>query len=102
MKAGVSLVEPDRELDAAGYWRMNVDKGQQTQGGEDAVVVGDLANSRTCEEAPEWELKGLGGPSMMITTDSKGRARLFVGTDSAFESRSAVYYTRFTARFDRM
>ena len=102
VKAGVSLVEPDRELDAAGYWRMNVDKGQQSQGGEDSVVVGDLANSRTCEAAPEWELKGLGGPSMMITTDSTGRAWLFVGTDSAFESRSAVYYTRFTARFELM
>jgi hypothetical protein len=102
VKAGVSLVEPDRELDAAGYWRMNVDKGQQTQGGEDAVVIGDLANSRSCEQGFEWELKRLGGPSMMITTDSTGRAWLFVGTDSGFESRSAVYYTRFRALFDPM
>ena len=102
VKAGVSLVEPDRELDAVGYWRMNVDKGQQTNGGEDAVVIGDLANSRSCEQGFEWELKRLGGPSMMITTDSTGRAWLFVGTDSGFESRSAVYYTRFTALFDPM
>jgi hypothetical protein len=102
VKAGVSLIEPDRELDAAGFWRMNVDKGSQTQGGEDAVVIGDLANSQSCEEGPEWELKRLGGPSMMITTDSTGRAWLFVGTDSGFESRSAVYYTRFTALFDPM
>jgi hypothetical protein len=102
VKAGVSLVEPDRELDAAGWWRMNVDKGQQTQGGEDAVVIGDLANSRSCEQGPGWELKRLGGPPMMITTDSTGRAWLFVGTDSGFESRSAVYYTRFRALFEPM
>ncbi len=103
VKAGVSLIEPDRELDAAGYWRMNVDKGQQTNGGEDAVVIGDLANSRTCEQGPEWELKRLAsGQSLMITTDSTGRAWLFVGTDSGFESRSAVYYTRFTALFEPM
>ena len=102
VKAGVSLIEPDREQDAAGYWRMNVDKGQQTQGGEDAVVIGDLANSRSCEQGFEWELKRLGGPPMMFTTDSTGRAWLFVGTDSGFESRSAVYYTRFTALFDPM
>ena len=102
MKAGVSLIEPERETDAAGFWRMNVDKGQQTQGGEDAVVIGDLANSRSCEQGPEWELKSLGGPPMMITTDSTGRAWLFVGTDSGFESRSAVYYTRFKAVFDPM
>jgi hypothetical protein len=102
VKAGVSLVEPDRELDAAGWWRMNVDKGQQTNGGEDAVVIGDLANSRSCEEGFEWELKRMGGPPMMFTTDSTGRAWLFVGTDSGFESRSAVYYTRFVARFEPM
>jgi len=102
VKAGVSLTEPDREPDAGGWWRMNIDKGNQTQSGEDAVVIGDLANSRSCEQGPEWELKGLGGPSMMITTDSTGRAWLFVGTDSGYESRSEVYYTRFTAVFDPM
>jgi len=102
VKAGVSLIEPDRELDAAGWWRMNVDKGSQTQAGEDAVVIGDLANSRPCEEGYVWELKRLGGPPMTFTTDSTGRAWLFVGTDSGFESRSAVYYTRLRALFEPM
>ena len=99
VKAGVSLVEPDREVDPMGWWRLNIDKGQQTQGGEDMVVIGDLANSRSCEEGFEWELKRLGG-SMMFSTDSTGRAWLSVGTDSGYESRSAVYYTRFQAFFE--
>ncbi len=64
------------------------------------MVLGDLANSRSCEEGFEWELKRLGGPPMTIATDSTGRAWLFVGTDSGFESRSAVYYTRFRAGFE--
>jgi hypothetical protein len=102
VKAGVSLVEPERQLDAMGWWRLNIDKGQQTNGGEDVVVIGDLANSRSCEEGFEWELKRLGGPPMMLTTDSTGRAWLSVGTDSGFESRSAVYYTRFVALFEPM
>jgi hypothetical protein len=103
VKAGVSLIEPDREVDAAGDWRMNVDKGQQTQGGEDAVVIGDLASSRSCEQGFEWELKGLAsGQSLTITTDSTGRIWLFVGTDSGFESRSVVYYTRVRAIFEAM
>jgi hypothetical protein len=68
----------------------------------DAVDIGDLANSRICEQGFEWELKGLGGPPMMFTTDSTGRAWLFVGTDSGFEPRSAVYYTRFRALFEPM
>ena len=102
VKAGVSVIEPDRELDAAGWWRMNVHKGSQTQGGEDAVVIGDLANSLPCEQGFVWQLKRLGGPPMTFTTDSTGRAWLFVGTDSGFESRSAVYYTRLTAQFEPM
>ncbi|MGD8896482.1 MAG: PEP-CTERM sorting domain-containing protein [Acidobacteriota bacterium] len=102
VKAGVSLIEPDRELDAAGWWRMNVDKGNQTAPGEDAVVIGDLANSRPCEEGFVWERKRLGGPPMTFTTDSTGRAWLFVGTDSGYEPRSAVYYTRFRALFEPM
>ena len=102
VKAGVSVVEPDRELDAAGWWRMNVHKGSQTQGGEDAVVIGDLANSLPCEQGFVWQLKRLGGPPMTFTTDSTGRAWLFVGTDSGFESRSAVYCTGFTAQFELM
>lgn len=103
VKAGASLIEPDRALDGQGYWRMNVDKGDQAQGGEDAVVIGDLANSRACEDGPEWELKGLdSGASMTLTTDGTGRAWLFVGTDSGYESLSTVYYVRFRARFEPM
>jgi hypothetical protein len=99
VKAGVSLIEPAREPDSIGWWRLNIDKGQQTQGGEDMVVIGDLANSRDCDQGFEWERKPLSGPPMMFTTDSTGRAWLSVGTDSGFEARSAVYYTQFVALF---
>jgi len=99
VKAGVTIAEPDREADPQGTWRLTVDKGQQTQAGADAVVVGDLASSTPCDETPAWEIKGLSG-SMMFTTDSTGRAWLYVGTDSGYEARSEVYYTRFQAMFD--
>jgi len=102
VKAGVSLVEPDAVLDPAGYWRMNVDKGQQTNGGEAAIVLGDLANSRSCEDGFVWEIKRLNsnGQSLQITTDGTGSVWLFVGTDSGFESISALYYTRFQVSFE--
>jgi hypothetical protein len=105
VKAGVSLIEPERFLDGAGHWRMNVDKGQQTNGGEDALVIGDLANSQECGSAPPaWELKVLssGSDSMQFSTDGSGVVWMFIGTDSGFESRSQVYYTRFVALFERM
>jgi len=101
VKAGVSLVEPEGILDGAGHLRMNVDKGQQSNGGENALVLGDMANSQSCgSEVPRWELKRLSGSALQITTDETGRIWLFVGTDSGFESRTEVYYTRFSARFD--
>ena len=105
VKAGVSLQEPDRFVDSLGHWRMNVKKGQQTNGGDDALAIGDLANSQPCGgEPPRWELKTLssGGDSLSFTTDGSGVVWLFMGTDSGFESRSAVYYTRFVALFERL
>jgi len=98
VKAGVSIAEPDREVEG-GMWRLTVDKGQQSSAGKDAVVIGNLASSRTCEQTPQWEIKRLHG-SMTFATDSTGRAWLLVGTDSGYESRSEVYYTRFRATFD--
>jgi hypothetical protein len=102
VKAGVSLIEPEAVLDASGHLRMNVDKGQQTNGGADAVVLGDVTNSRQCEDPPRWELKRLSGGSLLINTDDSGRAWLFVGTDSGFESLTALYYTRVIARFEQV
>ena len=105
VKAGVSLIEPDRFVDSSGDWRMNVDKGQQTNGGEDALAIGDLANSQRCgSQLPAWELKVLssGSESLQFSTDGSGVVWMFVGTDSGFESRSEVYYTRFVALFERM
>jgi len=82
-------------------FRMNVDKGQQSNGGDNALVLGDMANSQSCgSEPPRWELKRLSGSALQITTDETGRVWPFVGTDSGFESRTEVYDTRFSARFD--
>ena len=105
VKAGVSVGEPDRFLDDLRHWRMNVDKGNQSSAGEDALVIGDIANSQECGAGPRrWEIKTLssGSESISFTTDGSGVVWLFVGTDSGFEGRSEVYYTRFVALFDRL
>ena len=101
VKAGASTAEPEATV-AGGFLRMNVDKGQQSQGGANALVLGDVANSRRCEEPLQWELKRLAAGSLPVTTDDSGRLWLFVGTDSGFESRTAIYYTRVTARLERL
>ena len=79
---------------------MNIDKGNQASGGEDAITLGDVANSVVCGDTPTWELKELSSASRVeVTTGSQGDVWLLVGTDSAFEATSSLYYTRFVATF---
>ena len=44
VKAGASTVEPAVEEDRNRYLRMNIDKGNQANGGQDMVVLGNVAN----------------------------------------------------------
>lgn len=96
LKVGASTVEPV-PIEEDGDWRLNVDKGNQSQGGADAEVAGVIANGIACEEALDagspyamvtWE-HTLSGP---VSTDDQGRLWLFVGTDSGFEGRTDLYY----------
>ena len=103
IKAGVSEVEPLPVLE--GTWlRMNIDIGNQSNGGEDAVVLGDITNSRSCEQPRQWERKSF--PSQPIpasvSASADGQAWLLFGVDSGFEGRSDVYFTRTTVRFRPM
>ena len=101
VKAGASTDEPERVVVGAD-WRMNVDKGQQTNGGRNALAIGDVANSVPCGETPTWQLKQLssGSESLVVETDGSGSVWLFVGTDSGFEATTSLYYTWVVATFD--
>ncbi len=59
--------------------------------GEDAVVLGNVANSVPCDESPRWELKRVSGTGQAVDVDSDrtGAVWLFVGTDSAFEATTS-------------
>lgn len=99
IKAGASAVEPDTVVDAEGMVRFNLDKGNQLEPGADAIVLGNIANSSTdCHDAP-YELKTLESADQELTTktDANGRLWLFVGSESGYESKTALYYTRIRA-----
>ena len=95
IKAGVTAEEPLAVLDDS-YLRMNIDIGNQSNSGAQAVVLGNVANSRSCEQSVEWELKALERQSTPagISAPADGRAWLLIGADSGFESRTDVYFTR--------
>ena len=96
VKASATAVEPAPIRDGA-YLRMNIDIGNQSAGGGQAVVLGNIANSRGCEQSRRWERKPLSGRTPVPVTGSPdGRAWLLFGVDSGFEARTEVYFTRVT------
>ena len=99
VKAGVTRDEPVGVLAGDGHLRMNIDKGNQANGGADAVVLGNVANTQPCGEAlPRYELKTVssGGQEVVAQADGHGRLWLLFGTDSGFESLTALWYTQVT------
>ena len=94
VKVGASTVEPVTPEDDSGYFRMNIDKGNQSNGGESMVVVGHVAHPDVTGE--EYRIKTLDNSAspVQVTADGEGRLWLIVGTDSGFEGLSAFYYSR--------
>ena len=95
VKAGVTAVEPLTVREGS-YLRMNIDVGNQSRSGTQAVVLGNVANSRSCEQSRQWEFKSLDDRPMPapIEIPADGRVWLLFGTDSGFESRTEIYFTR--------
>lgn len=94
VKVGASTVKPMAIIEE-GYYRMNIDKGNQAQGGENAIVVGDLANGDTDCNNPSYRLKKFSSEEgkLLATSDTQGDLWLFAGTDSGFEATSTPYYS---------
>ncbi|MDE2901129.1 MAG: hypothetical protein OXN15_08960 [Chloroflexota bacterium] len=94
VKAGASTVEPAASEDDNRHLRMNIDKGNQSLGGEDMVVIGNVAHSEiTGSEHRIKRLDNTGQP-LSVESDDAGRVWLIVGTDSGFEGFTAIYYAR--------
>ena len=95
IKAGATAVEPLAVEDNS-YLRMNVDVGNQSNGGTEAVLLGNIANSRPCEQPRRWELKSFRARSTPtpISIDADGRAWVLFGADSGFEALTEVYFTQ--------
>lgn len=95
-KVGASTIEPHK-VNEGGIYRLNVDKGNQSQGGKNAIVVGNLANPLVDPLDPIFQPKEFVSPApLRIQTDEKGRLWLFVGTDSGFEGNSTYYVAQIT------
>lgn len=92
IKAGAAPVEPVKQEDDLGWYRLNIDKGNQATGGEDMMVIGNFANG-TGENV--YTLKSLStSGDMRVTTGSEGNLWFLFGTDSGFEGETTIYINR--------
>lgn len=102
VKGGAAPVEPERQS-SDGY--LNVDKGNQSTGGPNAVVLGNIANDTSeCTGEGVYTRKVLRSPegeTLTVESDDSGRLWLFVGTESGFEGRTGLFYLRVRAEVER-
>jgi hypothetical protein len=109
VKAGASPREPERVLQGD-YYVMNIDKGNQSTSGVDAVAIGHMANSVPCQPAPgggllrRWELKALasGADAVRARAAPDGSIWLLLGVDEAAVGRWELYVTKLSATFQRV
>lgn len=96
IKAGLTKKEPQK-VEQSGYYRMNIDKSNQSNGGDDMIVLGDFANDTGKNE---YTFKVLANSeAFVVETDSNGELWLIVGTDSGFESTTTIYYNKIEVKF---
>ena len=96
LKAGFTATEPVKTLDnTSNHYRLNIDKGNQSVGGADAVVLGDVENGIDKQDYTLIERSG----EFTGKADDKGEAWVMIGTDSGFEATTTLYYTKVKASF---
>jgi hypothetical protein len=99
LKAGASGTEPKKVIDGTEY-ALNVDKGDQSQPGENTVVLGNIAvPSGTQDYALITRNNAANNVPFQARSNSKGEIWLIIGTDSGFEGKTTVYYTRINVIF---
>jgi hypothetical protein len=96
LKAGASTAEPRIVTDKSGWLRMNIDKGNQSQPGASAAVLGHAAKP---DAGTNYSIIRRDNRSSRLraTTAADGSLWLFFGSDSGFEGTTSLFYTKFTA-----
>lgn len=98
LKAGAMGTEPQKVKDStnANHWTLNWDKGNQSSGGKNAVVLGTIGIEGNDYKYQIIKRNNEKTPFSAKTND-KGELWLLVGTDSGFEGITTLYYTQVKA-----
>jgi hypothetical protein len=98
VKAGATVTEPRRVEDNDGWWRLNVDKANQSLSGLELPVLGTVATPPGTAGYQRVVLAS-SPEGQWVTTDESGALWLTFGTDSGFEGLTTLYYTRLEVEF---
>lgn len=100
LKAGATVDEPVSILGVGQHLELNIDKGHQAQGGADAGIAGTIANGEACDPANERyvRLQKTYEHGQPVSTDDRAQLWLMVGTDSAYEGLTGLFYESITVR----
>ncbi len=96
VKAGATEDEPEAEVAGGGMVRMNIDNGNQSADGSDAIVIGNIANTQTDCTDERYELKTLDNEASPFEafTGTDGTLWALFATDSGYEGTTGIYFTR--------
>lgn len=92
LKAGASTVEPVKVL-KDDFYTINIDKGEQNNEGENAILLGNVSNGSETDEYALISRSSIDKPFVVRSSD-KGELWLIVGTDSGFEGLTTLYYSK--------
>ena len=102
VKAGAVPFEPQAVVDPREGWlRMNLDKGNQSVGGTNMSVIGNVAKPDDGNVNYVLLMRHQHGQPLSTITASDGSLWLIFGTDSGFEGLTALYYSRLTVWINR-
>ncbi len=104
LKGGATGTQPANIVISDDFVTTNFDHGDQSQEGANALVLGNFAHGGgTCENGV-YQLATLstGGRSVTVRTSASGELWLIVGTDSAFEGFTKIYYLEGSATITRV
>lgn len=102
VKIGASSQEPQK-IAIRNYYFLNVDKGNQSQGGANARVVGHLANPHVDPLNPQYLAQTYESTHpLQVQTDGQGHLWIFIGTDSGFEGTTKFYLLNLKLGFNAL
>lgn len=101
VKVGASRIEPVKVL-TDGYYEMNIDKGNQAQGGTDMQVIGHIGVTATTTQYAEVFRNNSTLSPFSVTTNNQGEVWVIIGTDSGFEGTTTLFYTGVDILFNQV